>query len=351
MMSIRQTVAQNDGLRGVMSMGDRIQLDDIAKALSLSKSTVSRAISGKGRIGEKTRAQVLNYIKEHDYRPNLIARSLAQSKTYNICVVLPADEGSSNTPFFQNCLMGVCEVAASSDYDVIVTTADNDDISLLKRIVCNKKADGVILTRTMQNDKAVEYLQQEKIPFLVIGSITDDNVIQIDTDHAAACNQITEYLLNSACKSIGIILGNMGHIVNQSRYIGFKNAFAIQKEKFNEKLVKKDLSGRISIEKAAADLVEAGADCILCGDDYICSIVLTKLGKLNVTVPDKIKVASLYNSYFLRCHTPPVTAVDINIREIGITAAQRILDLIDGKTVTPKTLLNYEIILKKSTMN
>ena len=61
-----------------------ITISDVADALGVSKATVSRAISGKGRIGDETRQRVLAYIEEHDYKPNVIAKGLAQSKTFNI---------------------------------------------------------------------------------------------------------------------------------------------------------------------------------------------------------------------------------------------------------------------------
>lgn len=70
-------------------MSNNITISDVAEALGVSKTTVSRAISGKGRIGAATRKRVLEYIQEHDYKPNVIARGLAQSKTFNICVVMP----------------------------------------------------------------------------------------------------------------------------------------------------------------------------------------------------------------------------------------------------------------------
>ena len=71
-------------------MGNNITIADVAETLGVSKTTVSRAISGKGRISEATRQRVLNYIDEHDYKPNVIARGLAQSKTFNLCVVCQA---------------------------------------------------------------------------------------------------------------------------------------------------------------------------------------------------------------------------------------------------------------------
>lgn len=77
---------------------------DVAEALGVSKTTVSRAISGKGRIGEATRQKVLAYIEEHDYKPNVIARGLAQSKTFNLCVVMPEDYALVDLPFFRKSL-------------------------------------------------------------------------------------------------------------------------------------------------------------------------------------------------------------------------------------------------------
>ncbi len=61
-----------------------ITITDVADALGISKTTVSRAISGKGRIGADTRQKVMDYIEMYNYKPNIIAKSLANSRTYNI---------------------------------------------------------------------------------------------------------------------------------------------------------------------------------------------------------------------------------------------------------------------------
>jgi len=91
-------------------------IEDIARELGVSKTTVSRAISGKGRIGQATRARVLQFIEEHDYRPNVMARGLAQKKTYNLALLLPKDYAATEFPFFKDCMNGICEVASSYDY-------------------------------------------------------------------------------------------------------------------------------------------------------------------------------------------------------------------------------------------
>ena len=109
--------------------GEKITISDIAEALGISKTTVSRAISGKGRIGEDTVRRVQEYIKEHDYIPNPMAKGLASQRTYNIAWIMPGDSYITDLPFFQRCMIGVTNEASAHDYDVIISLSydDNND--------------------------------------------------------------------------------------------------------------------------------------------------------------------------------------------------------------------------------
>ena len=139
-----------------------ITIGDVAKALGVSKTTVSRAISGKGRIGDATRQRVLDYIEEKHYRPNPMAKGLADQKKYNICWAIPGDSNVHELPFFQRCMAGVCEVTMATDYDVLISLVYEDNISHLRRIVENRKVDGIILGRTLVDDMSVKYLKPAK---------------------------------------------------------------------------------------------------------------------------------------------------------------------------------------------
>ena len=112
-----------------MKKGNVITISDVAEALGVSKTTVSRAISGKGRIGEATRQKVLAYIEEHDYKPNVIARGLAQSKTFNLCVVMPEDYALVDLPFFQEVITGIQEIAGMNEYDILLCICQENDIT------------------------------------------------------------------------------------------------------------------------------------------------------------------------------------------------------------------------------
>jgi DNA-binding LacI/PurR family transcriptional regulator len=326
-----------------------ITIGDIAEELGLSKTTISRAISGKGRIGSDTVQKVQDYIREHNYKPNVIAKGLAQSKTYNIGVILPADANIIEIPFFQSCLMGICEAAASMDYDVVVTTVTEDDITLLKRLINNQKVDGVVLTRSLVNDTPARYLKETGIPVVLIGWNEDDSIIQIDSNHIAGCSELTSILLKSGCEHMALLAGNQNHMVNRNRYEGFLKAHRDLNRNVDDSLVFLDMNNKLLISRAVSQSMERGADCIVCSDDFICSRVLAKLEEDNVKVPDMVKVASFYNSAQLESHNPPITALTINVKELGITAGKHLIEMISGETVVNKSLINYEIVLKKST--
>lgn len=331
------------------SASKKMTIGDIAKELNVSKTTVSRAISGKGRVGEDTRKRVLSYIELHDYRPNVMAKGLASSKTYNVAVVLPADSNVVETPFFQGCLMGICEVAASRDYDVVVTTIVANDISLLERIINNQKVDGVILSRLYLRDLSVAYLKEQKIPFLVIGTSDDEEVIQVDNAHALGCQEMTSLLLSSGIKSIALLVGNQEYVVNQHRLQGFINGCEKQSLSSDKARIYENVNTKAMIERIVEELIKEKTECVICADDLLCSRVIAVLDGRGYTVPDDIKVASFYNSTLLESHHPAISTIKIDVKDLGRIAGHKLIDMLKGIQVESKTLSSHEIVLKKST--
>ena len=326
-----------------------LTIADIADALGVSKPTVSRAISGKGRIGSETRERVLKYIDAHNYTPNVIAKSLAQNKTYNLAVVMPGDYELIDLPFFQNCIMGIQEIASSFDYDMLLTVCNNADVTKLERIVRNRKVDGVILLRSFMDDVQVEYLQEKNVPFVVTGSSNYKGVVQVDNDHRAACRELTSILLMKRMKKIALIGGNEEHVVTQSRLMGFKDAFADSGLAVDESLIYMNLDNPVLLDGKLDDIIKREVDCIVCMDDAICMEVLYKLRREGISVPDQIRVASFYNSSMLETHDPSITSLDFDAKELGMLVCRTLLDMIEGQKVQKKTLLGYEVRLREST--
>lgn len=328
---------------------DKVTIEDVANALGTSKSTVSRAISGKGRIGKETRERVLSYIKEHNYKPNPIAKGLSESKTYNICWVAPGDSSMTALPFFQRCMAGVVDAASAENYDILMGVVYDDNISHLKRIVSNHKVDGVILGRTLINDESIPYLIESKVPFVAIGSTDYKDVVQIDNDHFKACNELTSILIMKGIKKFALIGGDSNHVVNRTRREGFLHALKEQKIDITDDDIFMNCLSDEDVERATDTALRNGAECLMCMDDGICSATIAKLKRDEVSIPEDIKIASFYNSELLSNNQPTITTLQYDPKELGINACKTLSDILNGIEVEQKVMLSYEVQLKSST--
>ena len=327
----------------------KLTISDVAEALGVSKTTVSRAISGKGRIGAETKERVLAFIQEHNYKPNVLAKGLAKLKTYNIGIMLPEDYTVVDLPFFQTCLIGVQEAAVSMDYDVLLTMGKENDCTQLARMVENHKVDGLILMRTLAKDAHIEYLKSKDIPFVTVGSTYYQGVVQVDNDHQGACRELISILLLKGMKRIGLIGGIESHVVTQSRLQGYLDAHKLAGIPIDKNIIHVNIEKEVLIEHGVEKLLEHGVDCIACLDDAVCIHVLNKLRKEQVDVPGQMRVASFYDSSVLDNNLPSVTSLYFDARELGNVACRTLLDAVEGNQVKARTLLGYEVVLKEST--
>ncbi len=329
----------------------KTQLEDVAAALGLSKSTVSRAISGKGRISAETKERVFKCIKEMNYRPNIIAKSLSENRTCNIGVVIPMNSNESEAPFFQTCLTGIAKECAVRDYDAVVISTDKKDLTQLIRVVENRKVDGVIITRPLSDNSMEKLLKSYNMPFVTIGKSMMSGVISVDNNHTEGCKELTSYLLMSnPSDKVGLLLSNMNHTVNKSRFEGFEKAYEAIGEKPVPDMVYTGVDGSLLFSKAVASLIKQEPRCIICGDDTICMKLLSELNSLGISVPADVKVASFYDSVYLDNYTPPITSLIFNAEELGATAASMLVDNLSGEDKSDSVILGFEMLIRKSTM-
>lgn len=326
-----------------------ITIADIAEEMGVSKTTVSRAISGKGRIGEATRQKILQYIEEHDYKPNVIAQGLAKSCTFNLGVVMPEDYCTADAPFFVNCLSGLHETAAAKGYDILVTICNNEDMSNLDRMISNRKVDGIVLMRTFVEDQAIQMLKSRGVPFVVVGSSLEEDVVQIDQDNEGGCRELTSILLMKKLEHVALIGGNENYTVTQKRLNGYLEAFEDMGKVPQKELIHMNCESPSSIELAVDAVLQNGADCILCMDDNICMTVLNRLKKEGISVPKRMKVASFFNSTILENNVPSITSLSFNVRNLGRLACETLIKLVEKEELGKVEQAGYEVVLKEST--
>lgn len=326
-----------------------LTIGDIADELGVSKTTVSRAISGKGRIGEQTRRKVLAYIEEHNYSPNVIAKGLAQNKTYNLGIVLPGDYNIAELPFFQSCMLGISRIASAEGYDVLLSMVTEDNIAQLERAVTNRKIDGAILTRTLVNDAPMRYLKENGIPFVAIGSTDDDAAVQVDNDHRNACRELTGILLDKGIRKIALIGGNENYVVTGNRLQGFEDAFSERNNWNGTKHIMLNIDDVGRIDQIVEEFLREGTDCIVSMDDFLCGCVLNALQQRQIEVPEQIQAASFYDSSMLANRLPSVTSIRFDVEGLGRKACELLLRMLEGEDVEQRTLLGYKVCMRQTT--
>ena len=262
-----------------------IDITQIAQALGVSKTTVSRAISGNGRISAATRQRVLDYVKEHNYTPSMMTRGLVKRCSYNISLVISTQFSDFELPFLRKVMRSVYQVAGDSDYDVLLTLVDENETRPVERLLDNRKIDGLILTRTLERDPLIPLLKARKVPFVAIGQPEDDQVLSVDHDQVGGCREMTSLLLMKGMKHIALLGGSMLYTVNQSRLEGFRQAYVKMGQKIDENLLFLELESDDLRMEAVQQAVERGADCILCMDERLAQLTLNMLKQLNLLKP------------------------------------------------------------------
>lgn len=329
-------------------LSNKVSVKEIASELGISTTTVSRTLSGKGRVGADTRRRILDYIQANDYRPN-VRRKASAEKTKNICVTLPGENAQAELPFFSKILLSIYDYFEARDYNVIPVKLTATDITPLSRLVEKQKIDGVIFTRSIPESKGVQYAQQCGIPFVIVGTYDDKTVWQVDADQENGCCELTSILIKKGMRKIALFCENRSHAVTQMRYRGFVKAFRENDIPIDQSLIYDDVGTDVAVDKAVEDMLKEQVECIVCMDDKVCLSVLSKLRREKVNIPEDIRLASFYNSWLLSSSDPPITCVEFDAQEMGQEASKMLMDILGGDTIPKKVLLGYQVILKTST--
>ena len=327
----------------------RMNISSIAAELGISKTTVSRAISGKGRVNEATRARVQEYIRLHHYQPSMLARGLAENRTYNIAMVISRQFSTLDLPFLRKSMSAIYELASQNDYDVLLTMVGERETAPMTRLLNNRKIDGAILTRTLESDPLIPILKASGLPFVAIGSPADPDVLQVDNDQIGGCRELTALLLMKGLHRIALLGGSMLYTVNQSRLEGFRQAYEQAGLVMDESLLFLELESESQRVHAIEHALAAAPDCILCMDEDVTGLVMRMLKRRGVRVPQDVKIASLYDSEELLTYSTPVTAVQFDAAQLGHVAVRQLIAAMEGQPVEKRVELGFQVVLRDST--
>ena len=332
----------------------KMTIKEIAEIAGVSKSTVSRAIDGNPRISEETRSKIFDIIQKYGYTPNTAARNLARNKTNAIGIVMPHGEsGIYAATFFQEALKGICNTVSNNNYDVLITAGNPTEPEAIKRLISTSRVDGIILLRSKLRDTNIELMLRTGFPFVLIGSCKEyGNIYSIDNDNISAASALTEHILQRGKRKIAFIGGVEGSIVTVNRLEGYKNKLTeyglpvrdeyIYVHEFSEK------HGYESMKKLMS--LPDRPDGVITVDDTMCMGAMKYLEEINACVPGDMAVACFNDSAYTRFSRPSITTVTVDSYQLGSSAAEMLIDVLNNKQVDLGCrYIDYKILEREST--
>ena len=312
----------------------KVTIKDVAKEANVATSTVSRVLSNSPKISEKTKENVHEAIKKLNYKPNAIARSLANNKTRILGVVLPEDaDDILNNPFFINAMKGMSMYAQKKNYYITYTFSKTQQIERkhLKDIINSNLVDGVILLRVSEDDKNTAYLRSIDFPFVVVGRPDNpEEVLWVNNDNISAMYNVVEKLIKKGHRKIGFVGAIENLNMSKDRFIGYKNALFDNKISYDESIVvHKDEFIENEGQSACNELLQnKDITAIVTTDDLIAFGIMKELKLKNI---DNISIVGFNNTPLSAYQNPPLATVDINAYELGYSAAKLLINNLEGK--------------------
>jgi LacI family transcriptional regulator len=326
---------------------------DIAKAIGLSASTVSRALHNSSGINIHTKEQIQKIATEFDYQPNMIAQNLVNRKSQSIGVIIPDLE----TTFFSSMLSGITQVAYNIGYKVIICISNESKETEIQNVqaLMNNMIDGLLICYTNQT-KSFEHVKQylrKGIPVVEFYRVSDVlDVPKIINNNKEGVQSILDHLIQMKRKRISIILANTNMLINKERLEGYESALHKKGIKWNQ-IAYSDMtynSIKLIIDKFL--LLKKIPDAILVSSDKCAVYAIQYLKVLGVQVPKDICIAGIGgNEMICDVITPKLTSYDMKTKQIGITAAECLFDKIShfNKFDVDKISIGGELIIREST--
>ena len=330
-------------------------IKDVAKLANVSPSTVSRVISDHSRISPETKERVRQVMEALDYHPNMIARSLITRSSQTLGIVLSRSaESAFSNPFFPEVIRGISSITQKCHYYLMLATAENhsEEAGKCLRMVREKRVDGIILLASRVNDELIKELSVKNCPFVVVGRAPEyTKCYSVNNDNVQAANSAVRYLLNLGRRRIALLNGPEEYTFCQDRFEGYRLAFQECGIAYEPSLAK---SGTLTQEDGYRLTKELLTEkpipsAIFCVDDLMAMGAYLAIREQRLSIPNDIAVVGFNDDPIASVIEPKLTSIRIPIYEMGVCAAEMMIQALAGKEVSPsQKILSSELIIRES---
>jgi len=302
---------------------------DIAKALGVSKSTVSRALLGHTNVNDETRKAVLHMSAQLDYQRNTLALGLARKKTSVVGIIVP--ELQSN--FFPSVISGIEEFLRKNKYRSIICQSGESyehEVESVAQLL-SYQVDGILASHTYEtrNFDHFRQVQRKGVPLVMFNRVTDQlNVPKVVVDDYEAAFAMVDFLIQSGRRRIAHLAGPDALINSRLRLKGYLDALEKNGVEPDQRLI---LSYDLSIEKVKIYVkhfleLESPPDAIFCINDPTALAAMLVIKQKNLRIPEDIALAGFSNDFSSDLVTPTLSTVAQPTSEIGREAARLLLE-------------------------
>jgi DNA-binding LacI/PurR family transcriptional regulator len=327
---------------------------DVARHAQVAISTVSKVLSGKYYVSEKTRNRVLAAINDLSFVPNSAARSLAGDLTSLIGIVIAYDpEFIFDDPSLLQILTGVDHEVNARDCALLLSTpvSKEDRLSAYRRFLRGFRVDGILVESGL-GEEGIGLLSEEGYHCVVIG-YSEQGYPCVHPDDYTGALWMTRHLIELGHKRIGVVTGPENH--NRAPLIrkqGFIDAIKEAGIPLNEAyLVAGDYRPESGYAGARVLMqLPEPPTAIFAFNDRMAFGVIRWLQEKGFAIPTDVSVAGFDNIPTAQQSSPPLTTIGFSSREIGQRAARMLFQTINQEGNMPReVILPVEFIRRDST--
>lgn len=332
----------------------QVTIVDIAKKLGLSKSTISRVLTGHPNVSEKTRKAVLELAEQLDYQRNMLSISLLRQKSNTIGIIVPEFLSS----YFPQVIIGAQEVATEAGYTTLICHSNESyetEVANTKMLLANQ-VDGLLvsITRETRNFEHLKIFERKGIPIVFFNRVCDDmSVPKVVVDDYDGAFHAVEHLIKRNKKRIAHLAGPPNLLISQNRLKGYKAALKKHNIPIDESLIiPYDLTlAKVKIYVNHLLRMDNPPDALFAINDPTAIEAIQVVKKKGLQVPKDMAIVGFSNDHVSALTDPPLTTVSQPATDIGSTACQLLLDQISRDVSQWKTIikvLKTELIVRKS---
>ncbi|MDT0267318.1 LacI family DNA-binding transcriptional regulator [Streptomyces sp. DSM 44915] len=330
--------------------GRAVTIHDVATLAGVSPGTVSKAINGRGKLRPETRERVLDAARRLGFRPNEMARGLSSGRSFTVGLVTTDSVGRFSLPV----LLGAEDALGAGRISVFLCDTRGDQIreQHYVRTLLDRRIDGLIVTGRRTDPRPPLRLPQPVPVVYALGPSTDPADVSLVTDDAEGARLVVAHLLATGRRRIAHLTGPEHHLAASVRAEHTVRALREAGVELSGGRVHfgswDEAWGRQAARMAL--LADPAVDALFCGNDQIARGAADALREAGRRVPDEIALVGYDNwDVMAEACRPTLTTVDMNLAELGRTAALTLMDAIDGRPARGVRTVPCRLVVRDST--